>query len=94
MKFRGNSAFPTFGSGRGLAAVEFSVPAWAASRLRRARAGLPMVLSRASAAFAWCREAAELLRQLPSADDNLFRDVGLNRSLIERSEYRLERRTP
>ena len=87
MTLRGNSALPAFGLGRGLAATE-------ASRSGGARAGARMILCKVTAAFAWGRKAVEMLQRLPSADDDLFRDVGLNRSLIERPEYRLARRNP
>ncbi len=87
MALRGNTALPAFGLGRGLAAAE----AW---RRGGARAAARMILCRVTAAFAWGRKAAETLQQLPSTDDNLFRDVGLNRALIERPEYRLVRRNP
>ncbi len=82
MALRGNTALPAFGLGRGYAAAD---------ALRPVGAGARTMLSRVTAVFAWGRKATEMLRGLPSADDQLFRDVGLNRSLIERPEYRLKR---
>ena len=82
MALRGNTALPAFGLGHGHAAAE---------ALRPSGGGTRMILSRVTAAFARGLNAAAMLQRLSSADDQLFRDVGLNRSLIERPEYRLMR---
>lgn len=54
-------------------------------------AGVRSALGLLAEGLAWHRLKAEALRDLSAVDDYVLRDIGLNRSLIDRSRYRITR---
>lgn len=69
--------------------------AWqgASAGIASARDRADSILGTIAAGIAQTRAAAAALRDLSAVEDHILRDIGLNRTLIERSEYRIEKRS-
>ena len=86
MSHRGDTALSDREIGRASLAV---AAAQARHGLATARDRAGSILVRIAAGLAQTRAAAGALRDLSSVEDDVLRDIGLNRALIDRSDYRL-----